>query len=59
MKEYIDIVFDKLPGPEGCTFIEVEDETAKSIRLGEWVEREDGFAVIRFPTSRIKDLNTA
>ncbi len=55
MNEYIDIVFDKLPGPNGCIFIEVENDTGKSIRIGEWVEREDGFAALRIPTSIIKE----
>ncbi len=55
MSKYIDIVFDKLPGPNGCIFIEVENDTGKSIRIGEWVEREDGFAVLRIPTSIIKE----
>jgi hypothetical protein len=49
---YIDIVFDGPPGSEGCRFVEVEDHTGKSIKLGEWVLRPDGYWVIRFtPTS--------
>lgn len=44
----IDIVFDGPPGPEGPRFVEVEDGTGKSICLGEWVHREDGYWALRF-----------
>lgn len=46
---YVDIVFDKLPGPDGSTFIEVENDKGEGIRLGEWVSRPDGYAVLRLP----------
>lgn len=36
------IRFDGPPGPEGPRFIEVEDMSGTSFRLGEWVEAEDG-----------------
>jgi len=48
----IRIVFDKLPGPQGCTFIEVEDETGKSISVGEWVNREDGYVELRINNAK-------
>ena len=44
---YIDIVFDKPPGPDGCTFIEVENEIGRSFSLGYWVKREDGLWALR------------
>ena len=53
--KYIDIVFDKLPGPKGCQFIEVEDETGKSIRFGEWIERDDGFVALRITESVLQE----
>lgn len=43
----IDIVFEKPPGPDS-QFVEVEDGEGNSIRLGEWIEREDGYHVLRF-----------
>jgi hypothetical protein len=45
---FIDIVFDGPPGPESGRFVEVENADGASIRLGEWVHREDGYWVIRF-----------
>lgn len=50
MKEPVtlDIVFDGPPGPESGRFVEVEIE-GKGVRLGEWVEREDGLWALRLP----------
>jgi hypothetical protein len=44
---YIDIVFDGPPSHESGRFVEVEDETGKSITIGEWLDRGDGFWVLR------------
>lgn len=38
----INIVFDGPPGPEGPRFIEVETDDGRSIRVGEWQQRQDG-----------------
>jgi hypothetical protein len=46
-KHYLHIVFDGPPGPEAGRFVEVEDDTGKSVRFGEWVQREDGYWVLR------------
>lgn len=46
--KHVDIVFDGPPSPDGPRFIEVEDATGKSFRLGQWVERPDGKFAIRF-----------
>jgi len=46
---YIDIVFEGPPGPEGGMFVEVENDEGASIRLGDWVDRKDGFWVLRIP----------
>lgn len=46
--EAVDVVFDGLPGPDGCRFIEVESPPGTSVRFGEWVRRDDGFAALRF-----------
>jgi hypothetical protein len=43
----IDIVFDGPPGPVSGKFVEVEDAHGHGLDRGEWVEREDGFWVLR------------
>jgi len=45
--ETIDIVFDGPPGPESANFVEVENPEGESIKVGEWVEREDGTWALR------------
>lgn len=47
--DYVDIVFDGAPGPDGPTFIEVENSSGKSIQLGKWTLRPDGYWVLRIP----------
>ncbi len=47
MREFIDIVFDGPPGPQSGHFVEVEDMQGKSIRVGEWIERNDGMWALR------------
>jgi hypothetical protein len=56
-KRTIDIVFDGPPSHESGRFVEVESPAGKSIRFGEWVQREDGYWVLRFtvPASWAKD----
>ena len=49
MSRTVDIVFDGPPGPVAGRFVEVEDESGASIRFGEWVERDDGYWVLRIP----------
>lgn len=46
---FVDIVFDGPPGKLAGRFVEVENEERASIRLGEWLERDDGFWVLRIP----------
>jgi hypothetical protein len=48
----IDIVFDGPPGPEAGRFVEVEDDSGKSISVGEWIHRPDGFWALRMPDPR-------
>ncbi|HEY5553043.1 MAG TPA: hypothetical protein VIK52_14215 [Opitutaceae bacterium] len=43
----VDVVFDAQPGPQGGRFVEVEDAGGKSIAVGEWLHREDGYHVLR------------
>jgi hypothetical protein len=51
----VDIVFDGPPGAVCGRFIEVEDRTGASIRLGEWVQRDDCYWVLRIPDPRHLD----
>jgi hypothetical protein len=39
---HVDIVFTGPPGPESPGFVEVEDDQGRSIRYGEWLQRDDG-----------------
>lgn len=49
MNGYIDLVFENFPCPEGARFVEAEDASGKSIDLGNWVKRDDGYCVLRIP----------
>ena len=47
---YIDFVIDGPPsGPEGGRFVEVEDAEGRSVKVGEWIRRDDGNWALRFP----------
>lgn len=44
---HIEIVFDGPPGPNAGRFVEVEDQAGRSICIGRWLKREDGFWALR------------
>jgi hypothetical protein len=44
---YYDIVFDGPPSHESGRFVEVEDDQQRSVKIGEWVQRDDGYWVLR------------
>jgi hypothetical protein len=46
---HVDLVFDGPPGPLAPAFVEVEDDQRRSIKYGEWVERDDDVWVLRIP----------
>lgn len=48
---FIDIVFDGPPSHDSGRFVEVEDESGKSISIGEWVKRDDGYWTLRVPSA--------
>jgi hypothetical protein len=50
-KKYVDIVFTGPPGPKSGEFVEVEDETGKSINFGQWIKRTCGLWALRIPKS--------
>jgi len=45
--EPIDVVFDGPPGPEAGRFIECEDAEGRGVRVGRWIERDDGYWALR------------
>ena len=56
---YLQIVFDGPPGPKGGRFVEVEDANGCSVRLGEWIEREDGYWVLMFDRDDVEECTRA
>lgn len=48
----IDIVFDTPPSADGPRFVEVEDRAGRSLKIGDWVERHDGYWVLRLKVLR-------
>ena len=42
----MDIVFQRVPDSPDLIFVEVERD-GRSVRVGEWVDREDGRVVLR------------
>jgi hypothetical protein len=47
-RDFIDVVFDNFPTEDSeAKFIEVEDPQRKGIRVGQWLNRDDGLVVLR------------
>ena len=55
---YVDIVFDGPPGPESGRFVEVENAHGRSINLGEWIKRPDGFWVLRLTSEQVRKFES-
>jgi len=53
MEKAINVVFDGPPSNKSGRFVEVETDDGKSISIGEWVERKDGYWALRIT---IKDM---
>ena len=47
LNQAINIIFDGPPSHESGRFVEVETDEGKSISVGTWVEREDGYWSLR------------
>lgn len=47
MKTAINIIFDGPPEHKPGRFVEVENDLGESIKVGEWIERPDGFWALR------------
>jgi hypothetical protein len=54
--KHIDIVFDGPPSAESGRFVEVEDNTGASIKLGEWVQRDDGYWALRISNAGLSKV---
>lgn len=52
---HIDIVFDGPPSAVSGRFVEVEDSSGRSIDFGEWIQRPDGYWVLRIPDQRLSE----
>lgn len=52
LTDFIDVVFDRAPGCASGRFVEVEDSKGRSISVGGWIRREDGFWALRIPDPR-------
>jgi hypothetical protein len=46
---FVDVVFDGPPGPDAPRFVEVEDDQGRSIRYGQWLQRDHNVWVLRVP----------
>lgn len=47
--QYIDIVFDGPPSHKAGRFVEVENDKGSGVSAGEWMQRTDGYWVLRIP----------
>jgi hypothetical protein len=54
MEQYVDIVFDGPPGHHSGRFVEVENSDGMSIKFGEWIQRPDGYWVLRLKPSDLQ-----
>lgn len=53
---YLDIVFDGPPSHEPGRFVEVEDSHGCSVNAGEWLQRPDGYWVLRLTPKDLQDV---
>lgn len=53
---YIDIVFDGPPSHESGRFVEVETNSGQSVKIGEWIDRGDGYWALRIHSTNIDDI---
>lgn len=52
MENYINVVFDGPPDHTAPRFIEVEDSAGRSINIGAWMKRDDGYWELRLPLKK-------
>lgn len=49
---YVDIVFDGPPSHVAGRFVEAESPAGVGVRIGEWIDRGDGYWALRIPLGR-------
>lgn len=49
----ISIVFDGPPSHNAGRFVEIETDDGRSIRIGQWLERPDGYWALRIENVRV------
>ena len=54
-QRWLEIVFDGPPEAVSGRFVEVEGIGGKSVRLGNWVKRMDGYWALRFTVDDMTD----
>ncbi len=57
--EFIDVVFDGPPGPEGGRFVEVEDDQGKSRDVGSWRKRDGVYWALRLRVALAAEIGRA
>lgn len=57
MIDFIDVVFDGPPGPVSGRFVEVEDQDGNGVKIGQWIERDNGHWALRIGWTEIGDLS--
>jgi len=50
----INIIFDGPPADQSGRFVEVENDEGQGIRVGEWIDKKDGYWALRIETFSIK-----
>ena len=52
----INVVFDGPPGHKSGRFVEVEDDSGKSISIGKWIKRPDGLWSLQIEPTLAKNM---
>lgn len=52
-KDFLDIVFDGHPLHKSGGFVEVEDSSGRSVKIGKWVNRPDGYWALRIERKQL------
>jgi hypothetical protein len=55
---FVDVVFDGPPGPVCGRFVEVENEHGRSVNIGEWVQRPDGYWALRISSDDLAKMES-
>lgn len=50
-EDFVDVVFDGPPDAKSGRFVEVEDSKKRSVKIGRWIQRNNGQWALRIPLS--------